>query len=134
MFTATGSNASVGFIFTPKGSGGLTLSTGNVAISSGNLTLGTAGNGISIKAGANARIGQATLVAGTITVANTSVTANTRFSVTRSSKAASTALGVLEAVANPGVGFTINSYQTSLAGPLEANDVSVIDWILVESA
>lgn len=39
------------------------------------LNLGTAGGGIAIKEGANARLGRATLVGGTVTVANTSVTA-----------------------------------------------------------
>lgn len=153
VFTGTGSNAAVGFIFTPKGAGGLTLTTGDLTLSSGDLAmtagsatltlgdltltngsiaLGTAGNGISIKSGANARIGQATLVAGTLAVANTSVTANTRVFLTRSSVNASVALGVLEAVVNAGVGFTINSYD--LAAGLETDDVSIIDWLLVESA
>ena len=168
VFTGVGTNAAVGFTFTPKGAGGLTLTTGPLTLSSGslrltlgNLTLtsgnvlltagtltltlgnatltngslflGTAGNGISIKSGANARIGQATLVLGTKAIANTSVTANTRFSLTRSSINASTKLGVFEAIGNPGVGFTINSYTPS-TGVVEPLDISIVDWILVESA
>lgn len=133
VFTGTGSDAAVGFTFTPKGTAGLTLTTGNLAMANGNVVFGTAGNGISIKSGANARIGQSTLVLGTKAVANTSVTANTRIFLSRSSKAASTALGVLEAVVNAGVGFTINSYTPATAA-VETNDISVIDWILVESA
>ncbi len=132
VFTGTGSNAAVGFTFTPKGTGGLTLTTGALTASNGNLVLGTAGNGISIKSGANARIGQSTLVAGTKAVANTSVTANTRVFLTRSSINASVALGTLESVINAGVGFTINSYDAAAA--LETDDVSIIDWVLVESA
>lgn len=46
------------------------------------LNLGTAGAGIAIKEGANARMGVATLVAGTVTVANTSVAANDRIFLT----------------------------------------------------
>jgi hypothetical protein len=175
VFTGTGSNAAVGFTFTPKGAGGMTLTTGTLTLSSGNLvltsgdatltagnltltsgnvvltsgsltlTLGdatltngnlilsTAGKGISIKSGANARIGQTTLVLGTKAVANTSVTANTRVFVSRSSKGASTAVGALEAVINAGVGFTVNSLVPA-SGAVETNDVSVIDWMLVESA
>lgn len=167
VFTGTGSNAAVGFTFTPKGAGGLTLTTGTLTLSSGNLvltsgdatltsgdltltagaltlTLGdetltngnlifsAAGKGITLKSGANARIGQATLVAGTKVVANTSVTANTRVFLTRSSINASVALGTLESVINAGVGFTINSYDAAAA--VETDDVSIIDWVMVESA
>lgn len=131
VFTGIGTDAAVGFTFTPKGTAGLTLTTGTITITNGNLALGTAGKGITIKAGANARIGQATLVLGTIDVANTSVTANTRVFLTRSSINASPALGVLEAVVDPGVKFTINSYD--LTAGVETDDVSVIDWTLIES-
>ena len=124
-FSGTGADASIGFTFTPKGTGNLTLTTGN-------LILSAAGDGLVLTSGANARIGQATLVGGTIAVANTSVTANTRIFITRSSVGASTALGLLEAFPTAGVGFTINSFDAALAG-LVVNDVSVIDWMLVES-
>jgi hypothetical protein len=133
VFTGTGSNAAVGFTFTPKGTAGLTLTTGALTATNGNVVLGTAGNGLVIKSGANARIGQSTLVLGTKAVANTSVTANTRVLLSRSSKGASTAVGVLEGVVNAGVGFTINSYTPATAA-VETNDISVIDWVLVESA
>lgn len=133
VFSGTGANASIGFTFTPKGSGGVTVTTGNITATNGNLVTGTAGNGLVLKSGANARIGQTTLVLGTKAVANTSVTANTRVFLTRTSAGASTALGVLEAVINAGVGFTINSYTPATA-VVETNDVSVIDWVLVESA
>ena len=133
VFTGTGSDASIGFTFTPKGSGGLTLTTGDVTATNGNFVTGTAGNGLVLKSGANARIGQTTLVLGTKSVANTSVTANTRVFLTRSSAGASTALGVLEAVINAGVGFTVTSYTPATA-VVETNDISVIDWVLVESA
>ena len=147
VFTGIGTDAAVGFTFTPKGAGGLTLTTGaltlssgalavtvgNATLTNGSLFLGTAGNGISVKSGANARIGQTTLVAGTKIVANTSVTANTRVFLSRSSKVGSVTVGVLEAVINAGVGFTINSYVPTTAA-VDANDVSIIDWFLVESA
>lgn len=121
-------------------SGNLTLTSGNAVLTAGNLTmtngsisLGTAGNGITIKSGANARIGQTTLVLGTKTLANTSVTANTRIFVSRSNINASTKLGCLEAIPSAGVGFTINSY-TPASATVETNDTSIIDYILVESA
>jgi hypothetical protein len=113
-------------------SGNLTLTSGNATLTNGNLLFGTAGNGLSIKSGANARIGRATLALGTSIVVNTSVTANTRFILTRSSINGSVALGVFEAVANPGVGFTINARNAAAA--VEVADLSIVDWILVESA
>lgn len=124
-FSGTGAGANIGFTFTPKGTGALTLTTGD-------LILLAAGNGLVLTSGANARIGQATLVGGTVAVANTSVTANTRVFVTRSSIGLSTAIGILEAFPIAGVGFTINSFDAALTG-LVANDLSVIDWMLVES-
>jgi hypothetical protein len=160
VFTGTGSNAAVGFTFTPKGAGGLTLTTGSLTISSGNLvltagnvtltagaltlTLGNetltngnlifsaAGKGISLKSGADARIGQSILALGTKAVANSSVTANTRVILTRTNKNASTAIGSLEAVTNAGVGFTITALSAVAAA--EVGDLSTVDWVLVESA
>lgn len=166
-FTGIGSDANIGFVFTPKGSSGLTLTTGDMTISSGNLVmtsgnatltsgnltltagallltlgnatltngnliLGTAGKGFTLKSGANARIGQSTLILGTLAVANTSVTANTRVLMTRTNINASTAMGFLEAVVAAGVGFTITAYDAT-ATP-ETGDLSTVDWILVESA
>ena len=168
VFTGTGTDAAVGFIFTPKGAGGIVLTSGNftltagnlvltlgnVTLTSGNLTLtsgallltlgnatlangnlvfSAAGKGISLKSGANARIGQATLVLGTIAVANTSVTANTRVIVTRSNKNASTKVGSLETVISAGVGFTVTSLIDATVAT-ETGDLSTVDWVLVESA
>jgi hypothetical protein len=48
----------------------------------GQVALQIAGRGLSIKEGANAKQGTATLVAGAVTVANTSVTANSRIFLT----------------------------------------------------
>ncbi|MFE5258228.1 right-handed parallel beta-helix repeat-containing protein [Streptomyces coelicoflavus] len=88
------------------------------------LTLGSAGGGIAIKEGANARMGVATLVGGTVTVANTSVTATTRVAAFR--QAPGGALGHLSAVADAGAGFTVDSSS--------ATDTSTILWVLFEPA
>ncbi len=93
-------------------------------ICNGNLDFPVIGGGVRIKTGTNSRIGQATLVGGTIAVANTSVTANTRVFLT-----CATAIGTqgfLSYTQINGTSFTINSS----AG---AADNSVINWILVES-
>lgn len=57
---------------------GITATTGNITATNGNLVLGTAGNKLSIATGANASLGVATLVAGTVTVNTTAVTASSR--------------------------------------------------------
>ncbi|KPC86248.1 hypothetical protein ADL35_12230 [Streptomyces sp. NRRL WC-3753] len=88
------------------------------------LTLGSAGGGIAIKEGANARMGVATLASGTVTVANTSVTATTRVMPFR--QAGGGTLGNLSVTVDAGVGFTIDSDS--------AADTSVVAWVLVEAA
>jgi hypothetical protein len=88
------------------------------------LNLGSAGGGVAIKEGANARLGVSTLAGGTVTVANTSVTANTRVATFR--QAAGGALGHLSVTKNPGVGFTITSSS--------ATDTSVVAYVLLEPA
>jgi hypothetical protein len=88
------------------------------------LNLGTAGGGVAIAEGANARQGVATLVAGTVTVANTSVTATTRVDTFR--QEAGGTLGHLSVTKNPGVGFTITSSS--------ATETSAIGWVLFEPA
>ncbi|MEU2740212.1 glycosyl hydrolase family 28-related protein [Streptomyces sp. NPDC007095] len=71
------------------------------------LNLGSAGGGVAIKEGANARMGVATLAAGTVTVANTSITANTRVVPIRQTLGGTP--GHLSVTKNPGVGFTVTS-------------------------
>jgi hypothetical protein len=99
--------------------------TGDVDVSTGNLLVSTAGKGIRIKEGANARMGVATLVAGTVTVANTSITATTRIFL--SNDASGGVVGALAVSARTvGTDFTITS--TSVA------DTSQIAWELKEPA
>ncbi|MFC7892675.1 glycosyl hydrolase family 28-related protein [Streptomyces sp. NPDC057381] len=88
------------------------------------LNLGGAGGGIAIAEGANARMGVSTLAAGTVTVANTSVTANTRVAVFR--QAAGGTVGHLSVTKVAGTSFTINSSS--------ATDTSVVAWLLFEPA
>lgn len=94
---------------------------GPVSIST-NLILTTAGSGIQIKTGSNARAGTAVLVGGTVTVANTSVTANTL--IFYSVKTPGGTQGFLSTASSVGTSFTINS--TSII------ETSTIVWMLVE--
>lgn len=100
-------------------------SNGNFTAFGGDLAVGSAGKGLQIKEGSNARMGTATLVAGTVVVANTSVTANTRIILTsQTSGAAPGALRVSARTA--GTSFTI----TSTSG----TDTSVVAYLLLEPA
>lgn len=103
--------------------GGLTLDTLltlNAGLDSlGDVSISALGNGIRIAAGANGRLVKATLAGGTVTVANTSVTANTQIFVNHISIGANA--GVLGYTLNPGVGFTINSTNAA-----DANSVSCL--------
>lgn len=73
-------------------------------------------------AGANQRAGDAVLVAGTVAVGCTTVSANTRVYLTR--KTVGGAIGDLTYTLNAGVGFTINSAN--------AGDTSTVSFMLLE--
>ncbi|WP_240967504.1 hypothetical protein [Streptomyces composti] len=90
------------------------------------LRLGTGNAGIAISEGGTApRMGVATLTAGTVTVNNTSVTANTRIFLTCQTPGGTP--GFLRVSARTaGAGFTI----TSSSG----TDTSTVGWLLLEPA
>lgn len=99
----------------------------------GNLILSAAGNGIQIREGTNARMGVATLVNGTVTVSNTSVTTSTRFILTRRGKNASTAIGELSVeTVTASTSFVITALKADAT--TETGDVSTVHWQLVEAA
>lgn len=79
------------------------------------------GGVMTIPSGTNQRAGNATLVAGTITVNNTTVTANTVVLLTRKTSGGTT--GELTYTLSAGTSFTINSIVT---------DTSTISYLLVE--
>ena len=134
VWSAIGTDAAISMTITPKGTGGVTVTSGDVTLSNGNLLINHINKGVQIKEGANSRMGQATLVAGTKTVANSSVTANTRIFVTRSSVNASAAIGNLSAgtIVN-GVSFDINAVDPAAPAGVIAADVSIVNWLLVEA-
>lgn len=76
-------------------------------------------------------IGQATLVGGTATVANTNITANDRILLSVSNINASTKLGQLTFTITPATNFVINSRQANTPSSLETNDLSTIDYFIV---
>lgn len=100
---------------------------GNFSVFGGQVNavnIGTVGGGVTIKTGANARLGTATLVAGTVTVANTSVSANTKIFLSRATTGGT--VGHLSYTKINGTSFTINSSS--------GTETSTVDWMLVEAS
>lgn len=88
------------------------------------LVLAAAGSGLAIKEGTNARMGTGTLASGTATIANTSVTANTRVFITMRTHGPNS--GFVSVSVNAGVGFTVSSSN--------ASDGNTFNWLLIEPA
>jgi len=90
----------------------------------GNTGGGPDGDRPTVLEGTGASMGVATLTAGTVTVANTAVSATSRIFLTR--QAAGGTLGHLTYTRDAGVGFTINSS--------DAADTSTVEYLIVEPA
>ena len=72
--------------------------------------VGTVGYGLVVKEGSNAKQGvSANMVAGAVTIANTSVTATSRIFVSRDGSSAANAGALFVATQTAGVGFVVNS-------------------------
>lgn len=107
--------------------GALNLQVNNVThasiASTGQLRLGTVGAGYSIAEGANAKQGAATLVAGTVVVSTTAVTANSRIHLT-GQNSSGTPGHIYVSARVAGTSFTITS--TSAA------DTRLVAWTIFE--
>jgi hypothetical protein len=89
------------------------------------LSLGTVGGGLAVKEGTNGRSGRAVLVGGTVTVANTSVTATDEIHLT--SQVDGGTPGFLRVSARVvGTSFTITSGS--------GTDTSTVAWFIVAAA
>jgi hypothetical protein len=100
-------------------------SAAHVLASDDNIALVQAGRGFQIKEGANAKMGQAVLVGGTVTVNTTAVAANSRiFPVCAVVGGTQGMLSVGTIVA--GTSFVINSSNGA--------DTSTINWIILDPA
>lgn len=144
--TATTGNivASTGNITTTVGSitsaTTLTATLGAITATNGNIVRGTAGNkdiyssvASTTTAGANSA-GTVALTGGTATVSTTAVTANSQIRLYRQGIGATgaAALGILTlGTKTAGVSFVINAVQAADATALQASDVSVIGWEIV---
>lgn len=103
--------------------GSARLHTVNDFVTEGNLIADVAGKGLTVREGANARMGTATLTAGTVVVSTTAVTANSRVFLTAQNTGGTP--GALRVSARTaGTSFTI----TSTSG----TDTSSVAWMIVE--
>lgn len=118
----------------------LTATLGNITATNGNIVRGTAGNkdvytsvASTTTAGANSA-GTVVLVGGTATISTTAVTASSQIRLYRQGIGATgaAALGnITLGTVTAGVSFVINAVQAADATALEASDVSVIGWEIV---
>lgn len=109
-------------------------STGDTSVT-GNLLLSSVATQLHMNGGAVTDfIGQATLVLGTVTVANTNIAAGDRIFVTRNSINASSALGIVITSISAGASFTITAVQPGTPASTETNDVSIVDYFIVRQS
>jgi hypothetical protein len=103
----------------------MTATLGNITATNGNVSLGTAGNKLLINAGANGSVGTTVaLIGGTLVVANSSVTANSKFFFTTNTLGTVVLPSAYYVSARtPGVNFTILSNQ--------ATDTSTVDFFFI---
>ncbi|RPE39733.1 hypothetical protein EDD90_2750 [Streptomyces sp. Ag109_O5-1] len=103
----------------------LNLTTGNCLADNGSIGTNTAGYGVTIKEGTNAKMGTAVLNSTTaVTVATTAVTATSRIMLTTQSPSG-TALGTpYVSGRTAGTSFSIKSTGTS--------DTSTVAWVIFD--
>jgi hypothetical protein len=99
----------------------------------GSLAVDTVGQGLQIKEGSNAKQGTATLVAGTVTVTNTSMTANSRIFLTRTALNSTPAVGILCVTAQTAATSFVVTSETVL-GATATTDVGSFNYEIFEPA
>lgn len=111
-------------------SGGATVTAGDITATAGNVIVNGAAKQYRCHGGAATDfIGQATLVNGTLDVANTNIAATDRIIVTRSAKNASTAYGTPLITITPATKFNITACKSDTT--TETNDVSTFDYFII---
>jgi hypothetical protein len=108
---------------TVTGGTGVIATTGNVTATAGSFVVSTAGQGLNVKTGSNARIGTLTLTGATpVVVSTTAVTADSAIFLTVKTPGGTPAFYWVSA-RSAGVSFSV----TGTAG-----DTSVLNWFIVE--
>lgn len=110
----------------------ITATAGDITATLGNLILNGAAKQIRIKGGAVTDfIGTATLVSGTVTVANTNIAATDRIIVFRIAANASTTMGELSYTISAATSFTINALILGTPGSVQTGDASTVGYIII---
>lgn len=107
-----------------EGGTNLTLNADNT-LNVNDFKITTAGKGLFVKEGANAKMGQAVLVGGTVTVNTTAVTANSRIQLTHA------VVGGTIGIVSVGTITAATSFVINSSNPL---DTSTINWFIIEPA
>jgi len=117
---------------TPAAVTGTTV-VGNTSVSTGgDLIISAAAKKLTIKGGAVTDfIGEATLTAGTVTIANTNIATTDRIFISRRSINGSTALGMFTYTISAATSFTVRSVQQATPAATETNDVSIIEYVII---
>lgn len=108
-----------------SGSFFINSSSTNTSLISGDFKINTAGKGLFVKEGSNAKMGTATLTAGSATVSTTAVAATSRIFLTSNTDGGTPGF-VRVSARSAGTSFTI----TSSSG----TDTSTIAWMIVDPA
>lgn len=82
---------------------------------------------------ASGSIGNATLASGTVTVANTNITATDSIIIQRIAANASTTLGEFSYTISAGTSFTINSLILGTPGSVQTGDLSTVFYAIVKA-
>lgn len=108
------------------------FSGGNLTVSAGNVVISGAGKQLQVHGGAVTDfIGTATLVSGTVTIANTNIAAGDRIFIQRQSAGSSTTLGELTYTISAATSFTITSLILGTPASTQTADVSVVSYFIV---
>jgi hypothetical protein len=103
--------------------GGVTATAGDITATNGNVIVSTAGKGLNVKTGSNARIGTLTLTGATpVVVSTTAVTADSAIFLTVKTPGGTPAFYWVSA----------RSAGTSFSVTGTAGDTSVLNWFIVE--
>ena len=118
---------------TPAAITGTTI-TGNTSVTSGgNIVMSAVATQLEMNGGAVTDfIGQATLVSGTVTIANTNIAATDRIFLTRADANSSTALGLLTITAQTAsTSFVITALDPADGSTTITGDVSIVNYFIV---
>ena len=106
--------------------------TGNITTTAGNVVISGAAKQLQVEGGAVTDfIGTATLVSGTVTIANTNIATTDRIFIQRVSANASTVLGEISYTISAATSFTITSLILGTPASPQTADVSTVTYFIV---